>query len=53
MDLLMEGGECRGVMALNLEDGTVHRFRAKHTILATGSVTCTLYMCTYMYMYMF
>lgn len=32
----MEGGECRGIMALNLEDGSIHRFRAKHTVLATG-----------------
>ena len=36
LDLIMEGGECRGIMALNLEDGSIHRFRAKHTILATG-----------------
>jgi hypothetical protein len=25
MDLLMENGECKGVVALNLEDGTIHR----------------------------
>ena len=36
LDLIMEGGECRGVMALCLEDGTIHRFRAKNTVLATG-----------------
>ena len=36
LDLIMEGGECRGVMALALEDGTLHRFRAKNTVLATG-----------------
>ena len=36
LDLIMEGGECRGVMAMNLEDGSIHRFRAKHTVLATG-----------------
>ena len=35
----MEGGECRGVMALNLEDGSIHRFRARHTVLATGCVS--------------
>lgn len=38
MDLLMEEGECRGVIALNLEDGTLHRFKAKNTVLATGLV---------------
>ena len=36
LDLLMEGEECRGVIALCMEDGTVHRFRAKNTVLATG-----------------
>ncbi|KAH3897258.1 hypothetical protein DPMN_021445 [Dreissena polymorpha] len=36
LDLIMEEGECRGVIALNLEDGTIHRFKSKNTILATG-----------------
>ena len=36
LDLIMEDGECRGVMAWNLDDGSIHRFRAKQTILATG-----------------
>merc|ERR1712131_271747 len=36
LDLLMEDGECRGVIALCLEDGTIHRFRSKHTVMATG-----------------
>ena len=35
-DLIMENGECCGVVALSLEDGTLHRFNAKNTILATG-----------------
>ena len=38
LDLIMEQGECRGVIALNLEDGTIHRFKSKNTILATGYV---------------
>ncbi len=38
LDLLMEGGECVGVIALCLEDGSLHRFRAKNTVLATGYV---------------
>jgi len=33
LDLIMEDGECRGVMALNMEDGTLHRFRARMVVL--------------------
>jgi len=36
LDLLMEGGECVGVIALCLEDGSIHRFRSKNTVLAAG-----------------
>jgi succinate dehydrogenase / fumarate reductase flavoprotein subunit len=36
LDLIMEGGECRGVIALCLEDGSIHRFRAHAVVLATG-----------------
>ncbi|MEF2072109.1 succinate dehydrogenase flavoprotein subunit [Consotaella aegiceratis] len=37
IDLIMdEEGACRGVVALCLEDGTLHRFASKMTILATG-----------------
>jgi len=36
LDLIMEDGECVGVMALNMEDGTLHRFRSHKTVLATG-----------------
>jgi succinate dehydrogenase (ubiquinone) flavoprotein subunit len=37
LDLIMdESGACRGVMALNMEDGTLHRFRSANTVLATG-----------------
>merc|ERR1719453_2363313 len=37
LDLIMnESGECVGVMALCMEDGTWHRFKAKNTVLATG-----------------
>lgn len=35
-DLLMQDGECRGVMAFNMEDGVFHRLRAHSTVLATG-----------------
>ena len=37
LDLLMgEDGSCQGVIAWKLDDGTLHRFRAKSTVLATG-----------------
>ncbi|OQW85358.1 MAG: succinate dehydrogenase flavoprotein subunit [Proteobacteria bacterium ST_bin15] len=37
IDLIMdEEGACRGVVALKMDDGTLHRFRAARTILATG-----------------
>ncbi len=36
IDLIMEDGVCRGVMAINLDDGSVHRFRAQAVVLATG-----------------
>ena len=36
IDLIMEGGECRGVIALCLDDGSIHRFRAQAVVLATG-----------------
>lgn len=37
LDLIMdEEGACRGVVAWNLDDGTLHRFFAHQTVLATG-----------------
>lgn len=46
LDLIMEDGECRGVLALCLEDGTLHRFRAKNTVLATGGYGRAYFSCT-------
>jgi len=47
LDLIMgEEGECLGVMAWNLDDGTIHRFRAHQTILATGGYGRTYFSCT-------
>lgn len=46
LDLLMEDGECRGVIALNLEDGNIHRFRANNTVLATGGYGRAFFSCT-------
>jgi succinate dehydrogenase / fumarate reductase, flavoprotein subunit len=36
LDLIMENGTCRGVIAMSMEDGSIHRFRAHQTVLATG-----------------
>ena len=36
LDLIMENGACRGVVAMCMEDGSIHRFRGHQTILATG-----------------
>ena len=37
LDLIMDAeGNCRGVVAWNLDDGSIHRFRAHKVVLATG-----------------
>ena len=36
LDLIMENGICRGVIALSLLDGKIHRFKAHLVVLATG-----------------
>jgi succinate dehydrogenase / fumarate reductase flavoprotein subunit len=36
IDLIMEDGQCRGVVAWCLDDGSIHRFRAQAVVLATG-----------------
>ncbi len=36
IDLIMVDGECRGVIAINMDDGSIHRFRSHKTVLATG-----------------
>jgi succinate dehydrogenase / fumarate reductase flavoprotein subunit len=36
LDLIMEDGVCRGVIALCMDDGSIHRFRAHTVVLATG-----------------
>ncbi|WP_347263499.1 succinate dehydrogenase flavoprotein subunit [Nitrobacter sp.] len=47
IDLIMDDqGACRGVIALKLDDGTLHRFRAQTTILATGGYGRVYASCT-------
>jgi succinate dehydrogenase / fumarate reductase flavoprotein subunit len=46
IDLIMEEGVCRGVLALDMNSGTLHRFRAHMTILATGGYGRCYFSCT-------
>jgi len=47
IDLIMdEEGRCRGVIALSMQDGSIHRFRAHQTILATGGYGRAYFSCT-------
>ena len=46
LDLIMEDGVCRGVMAWCLDDGTIHRFRAHMVVLATGGYGRCFFSCT-------
>jgi succinate dehydrogenase / fumarate reductase flavoprotein subunit len=46
LDLIMEEGACRGVVAWNLEDGTIHRFASQIVLLATGGYGRAFFSCT-------
>ncbi len=46
IDLLMNDGVCCGVLAWNLDDGSLHLFRAQKTILATGGYGRVYFSCT-------
>ena len=46
LDLIMKNGECKGVIAWNLTDGTIHRFRSHVTIIATGGYGKVYYSAT-------
>ena len=46
IDLMMEEGSCRGLVAWNLDDGTLHRFTAHMTIVATGGYGRSYFSCT-------
>ncbi len=47
LDLIMDDdGVCRGVTAWKLDDGTLHRFRAQKTVLATGGYGRAFFSCT-------
>jgi succinate dehydrogenase / fumarate reductase, flavoprotein subunit len=46
LDLIMQEGVCRGVVALDMAQGKVHRFLAQQTLLATGGYGRTYFSCT-------
>ncbi|MDH3512625.1 MAG: succinate dehydrogenase flavoprotein subunit [Gammaproteobacteria bacterium] len=46
IDLIMEDDECRGVIAIDMADGSIHRFRAHRVILATGGYGRAYFACT-------
>jgi len=46
IDLIMEDGACRGVVALDMAEGRLHRFRAQKVILATGGYGRAYFSCT-------
>jgi succinate dehydrogenase / fumarate reductase flavoprotein subunit len=46
LDLIMQDGECRGVLAWCLDDGSLHLFKSQMTVLATGGYGRTFFSCT-------
>ncbi len=46
VDLIMENGACRGVVAIDLATGRLHRFRSHQVILATGGYGRAYFSCT-------
>jgi succinate dehydrogenase / fumarate reductase flavoprotein subunit len=46
IDLIMEDGACRGVVALDMAEGRLHRFRSHMVILATGGYGRAYFSCT-------
>ncbi|HEX8936832.1 MAG TPA: succinate dehydrogenase flavoprotein subunit [Sphingomicrobium sp.] len=46
IDLIMENGACRGLIALNLDDGSIHRFRSQAVVIATGGYGRIYFSCT-------
>ena len=47
IDLIMDDdGSCRGILALSMEDGSIHRFLGQRTVLATGGYGRVYFSCT-------
>merc|ERR1719453_1829313 len=46
LDLIMDNGVCKGAIAMSMEDGTIHRFGAHQTCIATGGFGRCYQSCT-------
>jgi len=46
LDLLMNDGVCRGVICMDMEDGSIHRIKAHRTVIATGGYGRAYFSCT-------
>ncbi len=46
IDLIMQDGACRGVIAIDMDSGAIHRFRAQSVVLATGGYGRTFFSAT-------
>jgi len=46
LDLMMDESGCRGVVALDMATGTIHRFKAHMTVMATGGYGRAYFSCT-------
>jgi succinate dehydrogenase (ubiquinone) flavoprotein subunit len=46
LELMMEDGVCKGIVAYNFADGSIHRMFAHHTIIATGGYGRAYFSCT-------
>lgn len=46
IDLIMEDGECKGVVCINMDDGKIHVFRSHVAMMATGGYGRTFFSCT-------
>ncbi|XP_026331828.1 succinate dehydrogenase [ubiquinone] flavoprotein subunit, mitochondrial-like [Hyposmocoma kahamanoa] len=46
LDILMQDGECVGALAMCMDDGSLHRFQAKNTVIATGGYPRMFFSCT-------
>jgi len=46
LDLMMSEGQCVGITAMCMEDGSIHRFHTNNTVLATGGAGRAYFSCT-------
>lgn len=46
MDLIMDGDTCKGIICMNMTDGTIHRIKANQTVIATGGYGRAYQSCT-------